>query len=637
MIGQYTDEQLYAYLKTLGLPIPKNVSKILSTPLKIANTTSEDNKIANKVLLEEKTFPYQPNFKLVLEYDCSISDDKQYYDVTFYLYFQSINGWAGSGSPAVGRINNIEIGSTTILSQNQKLLIGTKTVQVRPDENGDFSTIYSASITCYWGCGNASVSGTLGLPKLSRASTWAYNSTNNMSTIEGNLVLKINQYDSSYTNKVTVSNLNMKNIVRTMDNVKNNDVLKFTDEELKKVYVLETNSNIQDLRFFLNLYTYDSEGNQVGEVQRCMQMVTITDAEPTFTYTIEETNQKVADVFGNNKAQSLVKLASNPKVTINAVGKKGATIKLVSITNGTQANANENPYTFNDVQSGVFTVTITDSREFTTQQTINIPLLDYVPININSYEFKRVSQTSSNILLTADITCFSGSFNSKTNNPTIMFKVGSSGSLQQIKTGYTFSNNKVTFKNYDMGELISYQNENTIYLYVLDLFTEDTENYKILKGIATFDAGEHDFQVNGDLFVADQNRENKINVLGEIKKRYINEYSTMPVVVGSWLDKPLYQKVIPFNFSSSSNNISIAHKIENLDDVIFAHAKFTDSNGNMRRFVPQFYNDMSPNYSITIYNISDTNVNIYYGNWAKDNANNLEKCYVILLYTLKEG
>ena len=39
----------------------------------------------------------------------------------------------------------------------------------------------------------------------------------------------------------------------------------------------------------------------------------------------------------------------------------------------------------------------------------------------------------------------------------------------------------------------------------------------VTKGIPTFDAGEHDFQVNGDLFIADENRNNKINASEIIK------------------------------------------------------------------------------------------------------------------------
>lgn len=475
--------------------------------------------------LNEKYFN-NTNFKLVLEYDAVMNQQENYHSVTYYLYFQSLNGYSGGGGSSNGYINSVLVGSTTTLGKNKKLLLGTKTETIyhnTPNSDGTQNAYYSASISSPWSnLGTASVSGTLVLPKINRASTWGFTSWQ-MGNIEDTLNLIINKYNATYTNKVTISNLQNTKIIRIIENAENGYALKFTEEELEEIYTLDNNATLTNLRFYLNLYTYDSGGSQIGEVQRALMNGYLTDANPTFTYTIEETNQKVIDLLSSS-TEFIIKSVSEPKVSVTATANKGATISTVSIVNGTQANANENPYIFQDVQTGTFTIVVTDSRGLTSTQTITKNLVNYTPVYINSYSFERESQVSSNIILNADVTCYSGSFNSITNVPQIFYKVGSSSDYVEITSGFTFSNNKITFSNYNLGSILPYTQSSTLYLYVVDLLTEDVENSVVTKGVATFEAGEHDFQVNGDLFVADTNRENKVNVLEEINSKSGYEY-----------------------------------------------------------------------------------------------------------------
>ena len=471
--------------------------------------------------LNETFFPSSKNFKLILEYDKVMNIDDNSHDVTYYLYFQSLNGYSGSGTTnsVKGQINGVQVGAVSSIGKNQKLLLGTKTVNVPHNEDGTGSVLYSALIDTAWSSlGDASVTGKLILPKINRASTWNFTSLQ-MSNIEDTLVLKINKYVETYTNKVVIENLSMDEVVRTIEDVEDGYEVIFNNEELNSIYTMDDNENLTNLRFYLSLYTYDGDGNQVGTVQRTLMNAYLTNANPTFTYTIEETEQKVIDLLETNTAEYIIKNVSKPKVSVTANALKGATIKTISIVNSTQANANENPYIFENVQTGTFTIVVTDSRGLTKTEVVTKNLINYTPVYINSYLFERESQTSSNIILNADVTCYSGSFNSIANIPTIMYKVGVSGTYQEITSGFTFENNKIVFDDYILENILSYTKTDRVYLYVLDLLTEDTENEIVSKGIATFEAGEHDFQVNGELIVADENRENKKNILDIIPKK----------------------------------------------------------------------------------------------------------------------
>ena len=464
-------------------------------------------------------------FKLILEYDKVMHTDTNSHDVTYYLYFQSLSGYSGSGSAnsVKGQINGVQVGAVSSIGKNQKLLLGTKTVNVPHNEDGTGSVLYSALIDTTWTLGDASVTGKLTLPTIKRASTWAMTNLQ-MSNIEDTLVLQINKYVTGYTDKVVISSADGSTVVKTINNASNNQQITFTSEELTKLYTLDSNETLTNLKFLMTLSTYDGNGNLVGDAQKITMSAYLLNANPIFTYTIEETEAKVIDLLDKSDASTIIKSVSKPKITVTASALKGATIKTISIVNGTQANANENPYIFNNVQTGTFTIVVTDSRNLTKTQVVTKNLINYTPVYINSYSFERESQTSSKILLNADVTCYSGSFNSITNIPKVMYKMGASGTYQEITSGFTFENNKIIFNNYSLGEILPYTETNRFYLYVLDLLTEDAENEIVSKSVSTIEAGEHDFQVNGTLYLADENRENKraINLSGEVSKNLLN-------------------------------------------------------------------------------------------------------------------
>ena len=166
--------------------------------------------------------------------------------------------------------------------------------------------------------------------------------------------------------------------------------------------------------------------------------------------------------------------------------------------------------------SNQFKIKVTDSRTFTMTDTYYKTMIDYEPIDILSVTFSRISPTSSDIKLNAEIKYIQATFGSTPNVPTIKWKKGETGTLNTLSSGdYTIDtqNNKITITNLTLTNVISYQDEARFYFYVEDLLTqdEDSHNY-VTKGIPTFDAGERDFQVNGDLFIADTTRQNAVNV-----------------------------------------------------------------------------------------------------------------------------
>lgn len=111
----------------------------------------------------------------------------------------------------------------------------------------------------------------------------------------------------------------------------------------------------------------------------------------------------------------------------------------------------------------------------------------------------------------------------------------------------------------------------------------------------------------------------------------LNTYSTEEVRIGTWIDgKPLYRKVISFSPDTNSNTVSIAHGISNLGVVIKCYGRFQSYSSN--RLIPQLYYTLDPQFVVSPYSISSTNIEIGYGNWFKTSGN-ATNCYIIIEYT----
>lgn len=252
------------------------------------------------------------------------------------------------------------------------------------------------------------------------------------------------------------------------------------------------------------------------------KIMTYINAQPSQVTVFEETNQKVIDIFGDSIADTIIQNVSNLRMSSTPTVLKGATTSKIQFEHNNISVAKTNSpyeYTFIPVNS-TFKTIVTDSRGYIVSNTYTKDIIEYLPIDILSFSFKRVNPVSSDVVLNAQIRYKQTSFNGTSNIPTIKWKKGDNGNLNEIsESSYSINaeSNIITISNLVIADIIPYTEEDRFYLYVNDLLTEDTENEPILKGIPTFEAGEHDFQVNGELYIADINRENKKNI-GEILK-----------------------------------------------------------------------------------------------------------------------
>ena len=185
-------------------------------------------------------------------------------------------------------------------------------------------------------------------------------------------------------------------------------------------------------------------------------------------------------------------------------------------------------------------------------------MIAYQSVDITSYNFERPNPTSANIDVTLEARYYQITVGSTVNAPVVKWKLGEDGTYTTIpSSAYTIdtTNNKVTISNYQLTNILSHEQSGTFYITLEDMFTSDAENMIVNKGIATFEAGEFDFQVNGDLIIADTDGENGVNVLNKINNLL------------SWTLKDNATGTASISLPSSFNEIMCIVKISNNDNV----------------------------------------------------------------------
>jgi hypothetical protein len=332
--------------------------------------------------------------------------------------------------------------------------------------------------------------------------------------VEGTFSATYTKYISDWKEKLRISIPNVVALM-TIDNYESGDGVTLDSESITTIQnYMNTNGTNQVV---LGGVIETWNGNtKIGESSEINNICTFINAEPTFTYTTTETNSNVVDLLGAT-SDTVIQNVSKLRVDTTPTAYKGASISKVAITHGNQTYTDtESPYSVDvPVTTNSFTITTTDNRTNSTSQTFTKTMIEYQPVDITSLTMKRQNSTSSNIILNLEAKYYQKTFGSTANVPTVKWKLDDGTYTTIPSTEYTIdtTNNKLTIYNYTLSNVLSYNLKGTFTIEISDLLTTDTDARDVLKGIATYDVGEHDLQINGDLYIADTNRENARKVI----------------------------------------------------------------------------------------------------------------------------
>lgn len=437
---------------------------------------------------------------------------------TYYIPTQN-NVAFSNGSLSVDG-NNKSYGYTTFYKGETTLLEFQRTLEHNNDGSSPTKNIATSWNASFGGSGSTNVD--IVMPKIARLPqiTNLPNSINDEQNVTINFTNPAGFYIKAYFYRLSGYDFSRSNVTSPY-------TFTFTDDERNKIRQFMKSKTTDTAIVTLEAYSSAdfSENSKVGETTQSIT-VNITNANPTVSLAVKETNQKVIAVYGNSNASTVVKNISKLELSSTPSLKKYATLKSRTYTYNSNQTSNAETVTITPTVNKV-SVKVVDSRNLsvTTNKTLN--MVDYLPVKINSYNFFRTNPTSDKIRLTADLTYYQGTYNNKVNSPRIQYRMGSDGAWRTLATSdYTLNtdSNKITITNLVLQDKLVYTNSETFYLYIDDLFSLDSENKVVTKGIATFEAGETDFQVNGDLNIADTSGNNPINVLPVLTRYARKDY-----------------------------------------------------------------------------------------------------------------
>lgn len=164
--------------------------------------------------------------------------------------------------------------------------------------------------------------------------------------------------------------------------------------------------------------------------------------KPTFSPSISDSNSEAVALTGN--ADTFIRYISNAAITTGAAARNSATLTSIKVTCGSQSITTSTG-TISKVDSGTFTLTASDSRGYTTTQTIEKTLISYINPTCNL----NISNPSTDGSLSFTVTgnYFNGSFGAVNNTLTVYYKYKTSAGAycDNIKvTSVTLNGNTYT-------------------------------------------------------------------------------------------------------------------------------------------------------------------------------------------------
>lgn len=235
------------------------------------------------------------------------------------------------------------------------------------------------------------------------------------------------------------------------------------------------------------------------------------------TYTVincaPDLNPEVVDMSDlayelTNDRSRIIRYFNNPRVTFNPEPKKGASIVNKTVTCSGQTISSESDYAdFENVESNIFVVSVTDNRGITVSKEVTIDMIPYVKLTCIPTIDKELGAdgTTANVHITVSGNVFAGSFGSVNNRFTLEYRYKNSTSEYPIDENgdevWTVISNAATDTPYEFTttiENLDYKGTYTIQVRAKDsVYTGGVQaKDEIVKIIPVFDWSETDFNFN---------------------------------------------------------------------------------------------------------------------------------------------
>lgn len=416
---------------------------------------------------------------------------RSYYDRTYIQDDQGTIGVSGTGA-------SYQSAGCTRPTTGESVSV-TTSGWVYHNNDGTKSISCAASISFpNWGWSNTAY-GSADLPRIPRASGVACSSP----YIGDNAIISIDKKASSFTNTLTYK---IGTLTGTIATKTSETTVQFQTSEIEdQIYALIP--NVKEIKGTIYCTTYNGD-TQIGDTQATEFNLYAKESvcKPDVSATVIDTNTNVTTITGSNT--KFVKYISKPKVTVSATAKKSATIKSYSINlnDGQTSNLQEN--TFDSIGSNKVTVSATDSRGYSSSSDVELDMIDYIKLHINTISITRPEGTSNEAILNCNGAYYNGSFTDTTANTLSgSFKYRKSGETDWIDGGSitpTITDNTFKITNLSLGSSFNYEEEYQFEISFEDKFVIAKEVVSLEKGRETIFVGDNKVYIYGDAYLNEE-------------------------------------------------------------------------------------------------------------------------------------
>ena len=322
------------------------------------------------------------------------------------------NGWSWSisiGGQTIA-INNFNF---YVYPYNVTQTIASGQITVTHNSDGSLNMPYNVSVP------NVKASNQYGMPAMAISGTWALTTIPRTSGVSCSTVnigtaptITIASASSSFTHKLTYAFGSLSGTI-----VERTSSTSYTGWVLPTTFYSQIPSATSGVGT-ITCYTY-SGSTHIG-TSSCSFTAKVNESisKPTITATITDNNATTQALTGDSSV--LVRYYSTAYVSMSATALNGSSLVRQSITNGSTTFQTATA-TFANVDNGVFSLSATDSRGFTTTVGRNLvtanKFVSYVRLTCNIENTKP--DASGNITVRCDGSYFNGSFGAVANTLTV--------------------------------------------------------------------------------------------------------------------------------------------------------------------------------------------------------------------------
>ena len=317
--------------------------------------------------------------------------------------------------------------------------------------------------------------------------------------------ITINKYNEEFYDKLAIKLGDT--LLKTLDNIETTVLVDFSTNELDVIYGLTTDVQNADFTFEISSYEDEEMSIQIGATNTKVVKGYIIASNPLISSkSAIDTNDTTTALTGDNTR--LIRLYSNVKVSVNAVGQNKATIKSITINNEAATNGE---ITFNKINTNVFNIVVTDSRGFQTTDSITLEMINYIELTLNA-SVSRNQPTDNSVEISYSGNCFKGNFGATENTLKVQYRFKEKGEtfndtdIWYDMTPTVYEDN--TYEEYSfIAEGVDYQKLYEFQVRVVDeLMINQVIGIIVRKGKPIINWGEDFLNVNGDI------KQNNINI-----------------------------------------------------------------------------------------------------------------------------